>query len=231
MRKLNYKIAYNQRWPIFRNLKLLRFNRRKWFFIKRIIIQEGLGLTNAKDLSFTPLFNNNKELPLVIRKKLLYKNKMLLLKRLRFNDISLKRYQLKSLLVKKKKYSGLSKYFLFNLSSRLDFILYKTFAFSSLSSLNQFLLHGGIFVNGKVCLNGNLFLKEGDLVSFDKKKNCYKKLFINLFMYRSNKVFDVIEFDFNLMSFIVKDLNPSNAFFKNFYPTYYKDFFWAGRAF
>lgn len=50
-------------------------------------------------------------------------------------------------------------------------------------------------------------------------------------MYRSNKVFDVIEFDFNLMSFIVKDLNPSNAFFKKFYPTYYKDFFWAGRAF
>ena len=55
--------------------------------------------------------------------------------------------------------------------------------------------------------------------------------FINLFMYPSTKVFDVIEFDFNLMSFIVKDLNPSNAFFKKFYPTYYKDFFWAGRAF
>ena len=64
MRKLNYKIAYNQRWPIFRNLKLLRFNRRKWFFIKRIIIQEGLGLTNAKDLSFIVIDRdpNNKRL-------------------------------------------------------------------------------------------------------------------------------------------------------------------------
>ena len=232
MRKLNYKICYNQRWPIFRNLKLLRFNRRKWFFVKKIIDQKGLGYSNTSDLSFTPLFSKiNTKTPLIMRKNLLHKNKILLLKRLRFNDICLKKYQLRSLLLKKKKYSNMSGYFLANLNSRLDYILYKTRWFSSLSSLNQFLLHEGVLVNGKPFFKGNICLKEGDLVSFNpRKRQLYKNIFDNLYNFRSNPIFNLIEFDYSLLSFVVKDLG-SKSLFKTFYSSFKKDSFWSTRAF
>ena len=191
-----------------------------------------MGSSNLSDLSFVPLFSKtNTKTPLIIRKNLLHKNKILLLKRLRFNDVCLKKYQLKSLLVKKKKYSNMSRYFLSSLNSRLDYILYKTRMFSSLSSLNQFLLHEGVLINGKPFFRGNMCLKEGDLVSFNpKKRQIYKNIFNNLYNFRSNPIFNIIEFDYNLLSFVVKDLD-SKSLFRAFYPNFSKESFWSTRAF
>ena len=88
-----------------------------------------------------PLFNKyNNNFPTVIRCGLLYKNSILLNKRMRFNDVILKRNQLKTLASKKQKYSGQAEDFLFNLNSRLDTLVYRTRLFPSVSSLNQFIL-------------------------------------------------------------------------------------------
>ena len=125
----------------------------------------------------------------------------------------------------------MSGHFLANLNSRLDYILYKTRWFSSLSSLNQFLLHEGVLVNGKPFFKGNICLKEGDLVSFNpRKRQLYKNIFDNLYNFRSNPIFNLIEFDYSLLSFVVKDLG-SKSLFKTFYSSFKKDSFWSTRAF
>ena len=228
MRKLKHNLSYTQRWPINRSLKVLKFNRKKWFFLKKLVKSKSLDSINSSSINFTPLFDNKSRFPTVIRKRLIFKNNLLLLNRLRHNDISLKKYQLKSLFYKNR--SSYEK-FLVDLNSRLDMILYKTRLFSSISSLNQFLRHEGVFVNNKRILNGNYLLKEGDIITFNPKKRLfYKKYFQKFLNIRIDKIHNVLECDFDIFTFIVKNLE-SDVLLKSVYSEFHKEVFWTGRLF
>lgn len=86
-------------------------------------------------------------------------------------------------------------------------------------------MHEGVLVNGKPFFKGNICLKEGDLVSFNpRKRQLYKNIFDNLYNFRSNPIFNLIEFDYSLLSFVVKDLG-SKSLFKTFYSSFKKDSF------
>jgi hypothetical protein len=161
-----------------------------------------------------PLFNKyNNNFPTVIRCGLLYKNSILLNKRMRFNDVILKRNQLKTLAFKKQKYSGQAEDFLYNLNSRLDIIVYRTRLFSSISSLNQFILHEGLLVNNKLVFNGNTQLKEGDVIQFNPSKVCfYKRFFSKFYNFQKGSFTNIIEFNFDLLLIYVKNLSKPNLF-------------------
>ena len=231
MKKVNYKICYNQRWPLFRNLKLLRFRKRKWLFLKKIIERDGLGFNNQSGLDFMPLFNKyNSNFPTIIRCRMLYKNSILLNKRMRFNDIFLKGYQLKRLARKKQKYSNQAEDFLFNLNSRLDIIVYRTRLFSSIVSLNQFIRHEGLLLNNKVVFNGNIQVKEGDIIQFRPEKLKFYKIFFNKFYnYRLSNYNNVVDFNFDLLLIFVKNLDKYNLI-KTLYAGSLKDIFWSTRV-
>ena len=160
-----------------------------------------------------PLFNKyNNNFPTIIRCGLLYKNSILLNKRMRFNDVILKRNQLKTLASKKQKYSGQAEDFLFNLNSRLDTVVYRTRLFPSVSSLNQFILHEGLFVNDKMVFTGNVQLKEGDVVQFNPKKlKLYKSYFNKFYNLREGAHHNnIIEFNFDLLLIFIKNLDKYN---------------------
>ena len=228
MRKLKFKVLGNQRWPLYRNFKLLKFNKKKWHFFKRIIQNKSLDGLNNLDPNFSPLFLKSTTFPSVIRKRLLFKNNLLLQKRLRYNDIFLKQYQLKALFLKNKSYS---EQFLVDLNSRLDMLLYKTRLFSSISSLRQFLKHEGVLINNKLVYEGNYSLKEGDVILFQpNRRNFYRKYFSKFYNIQVEGLYNILEIDYSIFCFIVKDLE-SSVLLKTFYKEFYEEMFWAGRLF
>lgn len=87
----------------------------------------------------------------------------------------LKRSQFKRLYLdagKKKAFSW--NYLLLTLESRLEVVLYRTNLFNSVFELRQMLIHGNIFVNGKVVNKPNVDIKFNDLITI--KPELYRKL-------------------------------------------------------
>lgn len=141
----------------------------------------------------------------------MYKNKLILAKRLRYDNVCIKKYQLRSLFYKKKLYSKYE-FFLTRLNSRLDTILVKTGLFSSLASLNQFLQHEGVLVNNKFIYEGNFILKENDIISFNPKKlNFYKNLFNKFYKVQTKELNNMLEINYDILTFVVKDLDKKTV--------------------
>lgn len=229
MRKLKYKACIQQRWLVHRNLKLLRFKKQKWNFIKKSLLGKNIDSINLDKGQLQPS-NISPKFPTVIRRRFLYKNKLALSKRLRYDNLSIKKYQLKSLFYKKKLYSKYE-FFLARLNSRLDTILVKTGLFSSLASLNQFLKHEGVFINNKLVFEGNYILKEGDIISFNPEKlDYYKNLFKKFYPIQTKELNNILEINYDIFTFIVKDLDKSTILYTN-YNKFSDELFWSGRIF
>ena len=221
MKRFSYKICYSQRFPIYRNYKLLKFKRKKWYFLNQVILKKSKNL-NSLDMNFIPLFFREGKFPLVFRKKLLFKNNLLLIKRFRFLDVNLKKKTLKLLGRNKKD-------FIVQLNSRLDVILYKTRLFSSVGSVTQFLKHEGVFINNKLVLEGGVLLKENDIISFNPvKRVLYKKLFNKFYIIKTKSFQNILEINYDLFIFVVKDLSKSTVL-KSIFPNFYKEVFWSSR--
>lgn len=169
-------------------------------------------------MNFIPLFFREGKFPLVFRKKLLFKNNLLLIKRFRFLDVNLKKKTLKLLGRNKKD-------FIVQLNSRLDVILYKTRLFSSVGSVTQFLKHEGVFINNKLVLEGGVLLKENDIISFNPvKRVLYKKLFNKFYIIKTKSFQNILEINYDLFIFVVKDLSKSTVL-KSIFPNFYKEVF------
>ena len=197
-------------------------------FLKKLVKGAGLDFINSSGPDFTPLFSKNTRFPSIIRKRLLFKNNLLLLKRLRFNDLFIRNKQLKSLFNKKNLTYQQS---LVKLNSRLDVLLYKTRLFSSIASLNQFILHEGVLINNKKVFNKNYILKEGDVILFHPNRRLfYKNYFTKLYHIKTNNFNNVIESDYSIFCFIIKDLS-SDTLLKSIYCESYEDSFWVSRLF
>ena len=81
----------------------------------------------------------------------------------------------------------------------LDIIVYRTRLFSSIVSLNQFIRHEGLLLNNKVVFNGNIQVKEGDIIQFRPEKLKFYKIFFNKFYnYRLSNYNNVVDFNFDL---------------------------------
>ena len=158
MKKLNYNSYTPLRWPFTRNSKILLFKKSKWFFVKKELTKDPKNIINGFNLkSFRRLFGEN-DIPLVIRRKFFFKERLLLIKRLKSDGLSIKKFQLKKLFNGKKKFSKKVKPFLIKLNCRLDMILFKTQLFPTIFAVKQFLSHEGILINYKKIKNGNFIL-------------------------------------------------------------------------
>jgi ribosomal protein S4 len=163
------------------------------------------------------LFQEN-DIPLVIRRKFFFKERLLLIKRLKSDGLSIKKYQLKNLFNGKKKFAKKVKPFLIKLNCRLDIILYKTQLFPSVFAVKQFLSHEGIFVNNKKIKNGNFVLKEGDIISFNPQKRDFYKQYFKRFYFNKkvNNIHSILEYNYSTFTFIVKDLTPQKVLKLNY---------------
>ena len=105
MKKLNYNSSIALRWPFTRNSKILLFKKSKWFFVKKELIKDPKNIINGFNLkSFRRVFGEN-DIPLVIRRKFFFKERLLLIKRLKSDGLSIKKFQLKNLFNGKKRFS------------------------------------------------------------------------------------------------------------------------------
>jgi len=230
MKKLNYNSCIPLRWPFVRNSKIVLFNKSKWFFVKKELTKDPKNIINGFNLkSFRRLFQEN-DIPLVIRRKFFFKERLLLIKRLKSDGLSIKKYQLKNLFNGKKKFAKKVKPFLIKLNCRLDIILYKTQLFPSVFAVKQFLSHEGIFVNNKKIKNGNFVLKEGDIISFNPQKRDFYKQYFKRFYFNKkvNNIHSILEYNYSTFTFIVKDLTPQKVLKLN-YTNFNDQLFWAGR--
>lgn len=80
----------------------------------------------------------------------------------------------------------LSKYFIYNLESRLDVILYRSNFFSSIFSARQYINHNKVLVNGQVVNKPSYKVFVGDVVTVSDIAHFYNILKNNLEL---NKVF------------------------------------------
>ena len=232
MKKLNYNSSIPLRWPFTRNSKILLFKKSKWFFVKKELTKDPKNIINGFNLkSFRRLFGEN-DIPLVVRRKFFFKERLLLIKRLKSDGLSIKKFQLKNLFNGKKKFSKKVKPFLIKLNCRLDMILFKTQLFPTIFAVKQFLSHEGILINNKKIKNGNLILKEGDIISFDPKKRDFYKQYFKRFYFNKkvNNIHSILEYNYSTFTFIVKDLNPQKILKLN-YTNFNDQLFWAGRIF
>ena len=188
MKKLNLNTGIPLRWPFLRNSKIMLFKKSKWIFVKKEFQKDPNKIINNFNIkNFRKSFGEN-DIPLIIRRKFFFKERLLLTKRLKSDGLSIKKFQLKNLFNGKKRFAKKIKPFLFRLNSRLDVLLLKTQLFASVSALKQFLSHEGILVNNKRIYNGNFILKEGDIITFNKKnRKFYKEYFKRFLISKKNQ--------------------------------------------
>lgn len=153
-----------------------------------------------------------------------FKEKLDLLRKLRFFLGGISKFTLKKLYVESKKKHNLSvqRNFIINLESRIDVILFRLSIFRTMSEVQQFILHGKVFVNNKKVTTCSLRLKENDVFSF---KEFVKNEILFSHLKESNfqmapifQIPEYIEFDFLTMSgiFLPSLINEN----KVYYPIY-----------
>ena len=207
MKKLNLNTGIPLRWPFLRNSKIMLFKKSKWIFVKKEFQKDPNKIINNFNIkNFRKSFGEN-DIPLIIRRKFFFKERLLLTKRLKSDGLSIKKFQLKNLFNGKKRFAKKIKPFLFRLNSRLDVLLLKTQLFASVSALKQFLSHEGILVNNKRIYNGNFILKEGDIITFNKKNRKFYKEYFKRFLIskKINNIHSIYEYNQTTLNFIVKD--------------------------
>lgn len=232
MKKLNLNTGIPLRWPFLRNSKIMLFKKSKWIFVKKEFQKDPNKIINNFNIkNFRKSFGEN-DIPLIIRRKFFFKERLLLTKRLKSDGLSIKKFQLKNLFNGKKRFAKKIKPFLFRLNSRLDVLLLKTQLFASVSALKQFLSHEGILVNNKRIYNGNFILKEGDIITFNKKNRKFYKEYFKRFLIskKINNIHSIFEYNQSTLTFIVKDLT-SEKLLKLNYTNFNDQLFWGSRIF
>jgi len=140
--------------------------------------------------------NNNKFLRLENRRNFIIFNKKNLKLRVYYNSKGLLRFYknlkkrqfyLYYIKARKQREDFLNS-FISLLELRLDMLLYRSFNFLTLSFLNQFLLHQGILINGRLVKSTNFQLKVGDTIHFKHLMGSTKlNLFYLMFKYKLNQ--------------------------------------------
>lgn len=198
-------------------LRILKFKRPKWNFLKRIIerqankiiffkkyrkINKKLNFYNQKGYLISPKWTN---IRFRYKELLLAKRKLYLFFSLKSKLTTLKKHIAKKTSLK----------FLINLETRVDIILWRLGVFKSPAISRFFINHKKIKINDKIINISSIFLKRGDIITiaptlknsierdynkfkdiktYNKKYLIYKNNFNIFFPYFIESNWDVLDF-------------------------------------
>lgn len=168
-----YKKVLTYKENIFISKKFQKFQKKKWFLyrlkVKRLErrLKNNYKLFN-QNLLYIPRF--------LSRRKFLFKNNLLTRQKLSlfYGELSYAYLRkLKTLSLKQYKTNTSSFYYMFfflkNLESRLDVILFRSHFTTSLKQSRQLIYQGHVKVNGKPNLTRSCRIRKGDIIEFSEK--------------------------------------------------------------
>jgi ribosomal protein S4 len=145
--------------------------------------------------------------------------------RLFFSFIKIK--QIRRIVKKSIKKKNAVNSFIYYMESRLDVILFRLHLFPSIRMARQFILHGNVFINGKIKKSYSYNLKENDILSFSsdfvllKKKEYISNILEKKILY--TRIPNYLEFCLDKFLFVFTEINVFDVyfFFKLNITTYY----------
>jgi ribosomal protein S4 len=169
IKKQRTKLLYKKLLPLKKNIqnndKLMKFKKKKWQNLQRLILKFRKQKFYDPTSQFLPNFKN------FFNKK--FKHNLQNKQRLSFYYGTLRKTYLKKIVGAtldgfKKRRMHATVLLIEKLEARLDTALYRTYFSYSFNNARQFISHKKISVNNKIVQHGSYHLKKGDLITLGR---------------------------------------------------------------